>query len=76
MVIVWFRFVFLTPGFPRKRIEDVSTAVLYHMQFKDAPKMRKSTLRRVLMRETFLSNCNSTVSTVSVPMECGTFTIS
>lgn len=39
--------------FPRQQIQDVSTAVLYHMQLKDAPKMRKSTLRRVLMRETF-----------------------
>jgi hypothetical protein len=27
--------------------------VLHHMQLKDAPKMRKSTLRRVLMRGTF-----------------------
>jgi poly(A) polymerase len=39
--------------FPRKQIEAVSTVVLYHMQLKDAPKMRKSTLRRVLMREIF-----------------------
>jgi poly(A) polymerase len=28
-------------------------AVRYHMQFKDAMQMRKSTLRRMLMRETF-----------------------
>ena len=39
--------------FPRKQIEQVSEAVLHHMQFKDAPKMRKATLRRVLLRETF-----------------------
>jgi poly(A) polymerase len=39
--------------FPRKQIEQVTEAVLHHMQFKDAPKMRKSTLRRMLMRETF-----------------------
>lgn len=39
--------------FPRKQIEQVSEAVLHHMQFKDAPKMRKSTLRRMLLRETF-----------------------
>jgi poly(A) polymerase len=39
--------------FPRKQIEAVSTAVLHHMQFKDAMQMRKSTLRRMLMRETF-----------------------
>jgi poly(A) polymerase len=39
--------------FPRKQIEDVQTAVRYHMQLKDAPAMRKSTLRRLLMRPTF-----------------------
>jgi poly(A) polymerase len=39
--------------FPRKQIEAVSEAVRYHMQFKDAPAMRKSTLRRMLMRPTF-----------------------
>lgn len=39
--------------FPRKQIEQVSDAVLHHMQFKDAPRMRKSTLRRMLLRETF-----------------------
>jgi poly(A) polymerase len=39
--------------FPRKQIEEVATAVRFHMQFKDAPKMRKSTLRRLLLRETF-----------------------
>jgi poly(A) polymerase len=39
--------------FPRKDIEQVMKAVRCHMQFKDAPQMRKSTLRRLLMRETF-----------------------
>ena len=39
--------------FPRKQIEEVASAVRYHMQFKDAMQMRKSTLRRLLMRETF-----------------------
>ena len=39
--------------FPRKQIENVAAAVLYHMQFKDAPQMRKSTLRRMLLRDTF-----------------------
>ena len=39
--------------FPRKQIEAVTTAVRCHMQFKDAPRMRKSTLRRMLMRPTF-----------------------
>jgi poly(A) polymerase len=40
--------------FPRKQIEAVAQAVLYHMQFKDVLNMRKSTLRRLLLRETFL----------------------
>lgn len=39
--------------FPRKQIEDVATAVLHHMQFKDAPQMRKARLRRMLLRPTF-----------------------
>jgi tRNA nucleotidyltransferase/poly(A) polymerase len=39
--------------FPKKQIEDVATAVRHHMQFKDAPKMRKATLRRMLLRPTF-----------------------
>lgn len=39
--------------FPRKQMEEIATAVLYHMQFKDVPEMRKSTLRRMVMRETF-----------------------
>lgn len=39
--------------FPRKQIDTVVRAVRCHMQFKDAPQMRTSTLRRMLMRETF-----------------------
>src|SRR6185295_10191199 len=39
--------------FPRKQTDEIAAAVRHHMQFKDAPKMRKSTLRRMLMRETF-----------------------
>jgi poly(A) polymerase len=39
--------------FPRKQIDEVVEAVRYHMQFKDALQMRKSTLRRLLMRPTF-----------------------
>lgn len=39
--------------FPRKQTDEVVAAVRHHMQFKDAPKMRKATLRRMLMRETF-----------------------
>jgi poly(A) polymerase len=39
--------------FPRKQIKAVAEAVRYHMQFKDAMQMRKSTLRRLLMRPTF-----------------------
>jgi poly(A) polymerase len=39
--------------FPRKQTDEIVAAVLYHMQFKDVKEMRKSTLRRMLMRETF-----------------------
>ena len=39
--------------FPNVEIEAIVQTVRYHMQFKDAPKMRKATLRRMLMRPTF-----------------------
>jgi len=39
--------------FPRLQTDRIVAAVLHHMQFKDAPHMRKSTLRRMLMRDTF-----------------------
>jgi putative nucleotidyltransferase with HDIG domain len=39
--------------FPRKQIDEVVKAVRCHMQFKDALEMRKSTLRRLLLRPTF-----------------------
>jgi len=39
--------------FSRKDTDAVAAAVLHHMQFKDVPNMRKSTLRRLLMRPTF-----------------------
>ena len=39
--------------FPRREIETLVHVVRHHMQFKDAPKMRKSTLRRLLLRPTF-----------------------
>ena len=39
--------------FPRKQIGEVEQAVRYHMQFSDAPQMRRSTLRRMLLRDTF-----------------------
>ena len=39
--------------FPRKQIEQLVQTVRYHMQFKDALEMRKSTLRRLLLRPTF-----------------------
>ncbi|HVV00513.1 MAG TPA: CCA tRNA nucleotidyltransferase, partial [Verrucomicrobiae bacterium] len=39
--------------FPRKQIDEIVLAVRCHMQFKDAPQMRKATLRRMLMRPTF-----------------------
>ena len=39
--------------FPRRQIEEIVQAVRCHMQFKDALEMRKSTLRRLLLRPTF-----------------------
>lgn len=39
--------------FPNKQIEEIVACVRMHMQFKDAPQMRKATLRRMLLRETF-----------------------
>jgi len=39
--------------FPRKQIEEIAAGVRHHMQFKDALQMRKSTLRRLLLRPTF-----------------------
>ena len=39
--------------FPKKQITEIATCVRHHMQFKDVKEMRKSTVRRLLMRETF-----------------------
>jgi len=39
--------------FPRRQFDETVQAVRCHMQFKDAPQMRKSTLRRLLLRPTF-----------------------
>ncbi len=39
--------------FPNKQMEEIVAAVRHHMQFKDVKQMRKATLRRLLMRETF-----------------------
>ena len=39
--------------FPRKETDDIVQAVRCHMQFKDAMEMRKSKLRRLLLRPTF-----------------------
>ena len=39
--------------FSNQQIEEIVTAVKYHMQFKDVRQMRKATLRRLLLRETF-----------------------
>ena len=39
--------------FPRKQIDEIVACVRHHMQFKDALQMRKSTLRRMLLRPTF-----------------------
>jgi len=40
--------------FPKKQIGEVVACVRQHMQFKDVKRMRKATLRRLLLRETFL----------------------
>jgi len=39
--------------FPKKQTEEIVTCVRNHMQFKDVKQMRKATLRRLLLRETF-----------------------
>ena len=39
--------------FSNSQIEEIVACVLHHMQFKDVKQMRKATLRRLLMRETF-----------------------
>jgi poly(A) polymerase len=39
--------------FPKKQTEEIVACVLHHMQFKDVKQMRKATLRRLLLRETF-----------------------
>jgi len=38
---------------PKKPIDAIAACVLHHMQFKDVKQMRKATLRRLLLRETF-----------------------
>ena len=39
--------------FSNQQIEEIVTCVRNHMQFKDVKQMRKATLRRLLLRETF-----------------------
>ena len=39
--------------FPKKQVEEIVACVRQHMQFKDVKQMRKATLRRLLLRETF-----------------------
>jgi tRNA nucleotidyltransferase/poly(A) polymerase len=39
--------------FPKKQTEEIIACVRHHMQFKDVKQMRKATLRRLLMRDTF-----------------------
>jgi poly(A) polymerase len=39
--------------FPKKDVDEIEACVRQHMQFKDVKQMRKATLRRLLMRETF-----------------------
>jgi poly(A) polymerase len=40
--------------FPKKQTEEIVVCVKNHMQFKGVKQMRKATLRRLLLRETFL----------------------
>jgi poly(A) polymerase len=39
--------------FPKKQTDEIVACVRRHMQFKDVKQMRKATLRRMLLRETF-----------------------
>lgn len=39
--------------FPKKAIDETAACVRQHMQFKDVKQMRKATLRRLLLRDTF-----------------------
>jgi poly(A) polymerase len=39
--------------FPKKQIKEMVACVRQHMQFKDVKQMRKATLRRLLLHETF-----------------------
>jgi poly(A) polymerase len=39
--------------FPKKQIGEIVACVRNHMQFKDVKQMRKATLRRLLLRQTF-----------------------
>jgi len=39
--------------FPNQQMDEIAACVRHHMQFKDVKQMRKATLRRLLMRETF-----------------------
>ena len=38
---------------PKRQIEEIAVCVRQHMQFKDVKQMRRATLRRLLLRETF-----------------------
>ena len=40
--------------FPNRQTEEIVACVRHHMQFKDVKQMRKATLRRLMLRETFL----------------------
>jgi poly(A) polymerase len=45
--------ILLRLRFPKRQVDEIVACVLHHMQFKDVKQMRKSTLRRLLLRETF-----------------------
>jgi putative nucleotidyltransferase with HDIG domain len=47
------RTILIRLRFPKKQIDEIVACVLHHMQFKDVKQMRKATLRRLLLRETF-----------------------
>ena len=49
----WWQVAIGTLRFSKKELDEIVACVRQHMQFKDVKQMRKATLRRLLMRETF-----------------------
>ena len=52
--------------FSKKQTDEIVACVLHHMQFKDVKQMRKATLRRLLLRETF--SLENAVSVFAQPL--------